>query len=274
MSDDRYWRSGVSEIADGSVFIRGYRLDDLIGASFTSTTYLLIRGELPTPEQTRVLDAVLTAVLDYALEKPGTTAARFVVSSNPNMQAGLATAVLAAGDYSLSPEATARFALKLHDEFIASGSADKAAFAQAAVERMRQRKERIPGLGHPVFKKVDPRAQALRKIAVDAGMWTETADLYEAVHVAFAALPGKAEIPINDVGMIALLCVNLGFTPEESTALAVLGTLPGVVAHISEELSSGRPIRVVPNKDVEYDVPRRAAPTSVLSCASDDSTRG
>ena len=60
-------------------------------------TYLLIRGELPTPSQVKVLDAVLSAVLDYGLEKPGTVAARFAVSANPNMPAGLAAACLSVG---------------------------------------------------------------------------------------------------------------------------------------------------------------------------------
>ncbi|MEU9329974.1 hypothetical protein AB0D91_40440 [Streptomyces canus] len=52
---------------------------------------------MPSPQDTRVLDAVLTAVLDYALRKPGTVAARRVVSANPRMVAGLAAATIAVG---------------------------------------------------------------------------------------------------------------------------------------------------------------------------------
>ena len=93
-----------------------------------------------------------------------------------------------------------------------------------------------------------PRARSPRP----AGLWGDRARLYEQVHRAFTALPGKADIPINDVGMMAVVLVELGFTPEEMTGLAVLSTLPGVVAHISEELRSGRPIRVVPEAMVDY----------------------
>jgi citrate synthase len=57
--------------------------------------------------------------------------------------------------------------------------------------------------------------------------------------------------------MLAAISVALGFTPQESTALAVLGTLPGVVAHVSEEYEAGKFGRVVPAADVAYDVPRR-----------------
>ena len=88
-----YWRSAVSRVTQDKVFVRGYDLEDLIGGlSFTAASFLLIKGRLPSPRETRVLDAVLTAVLDYALRKPGTAAARYVVSANPSMVAGLAAA--------------------------------------------------------------------------------------------------------------------------------------------------------------------------------------
>ncbi|MGW3953957.1 citryl-CoA lyase [Streptomyces sp. NPDC004752] len=252
--NEPYWRSSISRVEPEKVFIRGYDLEDLIGGmSFTSASFLLIRGRLPSPRETRVLDAVLTAVLDYALEKPGTAAARYVVSANPSMVAGLAAATLAVGKYTLATEDTARFIATAHADFLESGE-DLETFAADLVESMAARKERIPGLGHPVFKKVDPRAAILRETAVREGLWNEPAQLYEAIHRAFTARPGKADIPINDVGAMAAVLVALGFTPEESTGLAVISTLPGVVAHISEELTHGKPIRTVPGETVAYDV--------------------
>lgn len=255
--EDRYWSTQISEIRPDTVVVRGYRLDELIGLSFTTATYLMIKGRLPTRGQARVLDAILTGVLDYGLEKTGTVAARYVVSSNPQVQAGLATAVLAAGDYALATENSARFITETHAAYVAASRPDMSAYAEHVVAEAQAAKLRIPGFGHPVFKKVDPRSAVLRRIAVDAGLWTEAAQLYEAVHRAFTALPGREDFPINDIGMLAAISVALGFSPQESTALAVIGTLPGVVAHVSEELTSGTVGRVVPAKDVAYDVPRR-----------------
>ena len=83
-------------------------------------------------------------------------------------------------------------------------------------------------------------------------MWGERAQLYEAVHQVFTEEPGKADIPINDVGMMAVVLLELGFGPDEMTGLAVLSTMPGLIAHISEELQSGRPIRIVPDAMAEY----------------------
>ncbi len=254
---ERYWSTSVSKISPDSVTVRGYPLEQLIGISFTTASYLMIRGKLPTPQEASVLDAVLTGILDYGLEKAGTVAARHIVSVNPSMEAGLAAAVLGAGEFAVSPEKAAAFISQTYDNYAASGSEDMNAFAAKVVAEARQGKLRIPGFGHPVFKHVDPRGEVLRSIAVDAGLWGPPAQLYEAVHRAFIHQPGKEHFPINDVGVMAAITVALGFTPKEAAALAVIGTLPGVVAHISEELASGQGLRAIPQEQVDYDVPNR-----------------
>ena len=186
------------------MLIRGYDLESLIGGqSFTSSCFLLLRGRLPSPGEERALDAVLNAVLDYALLKPGTVAARYAVSANPSMVAGLATAVLSVGSYTLAPEDTARFVARRLRTPSGGGSLARPRPPAAIVADVRARKERIPGIGHPLFKGVDPRAQKLKQVAVAEGLWSERAELYELVHRAFVDAIGKPDIPINDVGMMA-----------------------------------------------------------------------
>lgn len=253
----KYWHTAISEIEPEHVFVRGYDLEQLIGLPFGATTYLLMRGELPTPQQTRVVDALLTAVLDYGLEKAGTVAARAVVSSNPNMQAGLAAAVLAAGEHSLAPENAAAYIAAQYAAYEGSGLTMEEYAARAVAEAKEQRL-RIPGFGHPVFRGEDPRAQKLKAIAVSEGLWSGPAELYEAIHREFVKNPKVAHFPMNDVGLIAAIAVALGFTPAETTALAVIGTLPGVAAHITEEFRSGTLVRRIPADDVDYDVPRKS----------------
>ena len=58
-----------------------------------------------------------------------------------------------------------------------------------------------------------------------------------------------------DVGMMAVVLLELGFTPEEMTGLAILSTFPGLIAHVSEELQGGQRIRVVPDEQVDYGDP-------------------
>ncbi len=117
-----------------------------------------------------MLDAVLNAVLDYALLKPGTVAARYAVSANPSMAAGLAAAVLSVGKLTLAPEDTGRFVLDAHDRYEASGRSLEEVAGEIVADA-RSRDERIPGFGHPRFKRVDPRAQRLKQVAVAGGLW-------------------------------------------------------------------------------------------------------
>lgn len=259
----RYWSSSVSTIEPETVSIRGYDLRDIIGGmSFSEAVYLLIRGNLATPQQITVFDSVLNGVLDYALQKSGTVAARYIVSANPSMAAGLAGAVLGIGKYTLAPEDTATFALEQHQRLVESGidPADDAAMdalADQIVAECRANRVRVPGLGHPVFKYEDPRAQKLKGIAQEHGVWSSIGDFYLRIHKAFTRLPGKETIPVNDVAMIALILVELGFTPDETTGVVTVSTLPGVVAHVSEELQAGRPIRIIDSEQVDYQVESR-----------------
>jgi citrate synthase len=57
--------------------------------------------------------------------------------------------------------------------------------------------------------------------------------------------------------MMAAILVDMGFTPPEMTGIALISSLPGVVAHISEELQSKVRIRVVPEETVEQPSVRR-----------------
>lgn len=253
-TDKRYWSTSVSDVEESAVYIRGYDLGDMIGKlSFASATYLLIRGRLPNAGESKMIDGILCSVLDYALKKPGTAAARFCVSSNPSMVAGLATAVLSAGEYSLAPDQTGNF---LNATFAADAS-DFEASANVLVEGMRARKERVPGLGHPVFRYTDPRAQQLKSLAIETGVWGDICEWYEAVHKAFTTQANKPEIVINEVGMMGAILAQMGFTPAEMTGLAVISTMPGVVAHISEELQSKVRIRAISDSEVDYARERR-----------------
>jgi citryl-CoA lyase len=84
----------------------------------------------------RVLDGVLSAVLDYGLEKPGTVAARFAVSANPSMAAGHAAACLSVGQHTLATEDTSRFIIETYTRFQES-PLSMGHFAEQEVARLR-----------------------------------------------------------------------------------------------------------------------------------------
>ena len=147
MSPDAYWTTAVSDVADAQVHIRGYNLSDLIGRlPFSAATYLLIRGEIPTPGQARMIDAMLCSILDYSLYKPGTAAARYAVSGNPQMTAGMAVAVLSVGEYTLAPEDTGRF---IADSYASTGTRAPSDRASTRPQRTSSPTSRREAVGSP-----------------------------------------------------------------------------------------------------------------------------
>lgn len=256
-STPSHWVSAVSDVTAEDIFIRGYPMQSLVGRlPFSAISYLLIRGEIPTPGQARMMDVILSSILDYALQKSGTLAARAIVSVNPRMTAGLSAAMLGAGEFAVSPEDTGRFIAEGVAAWKASGL-DAEAHATALVADLRAAKRRVPGFGHPVFRGVDPRAERLKAIAVENGVWGEANEWYAAVHRAFQAAANKPDLVMNDVGMLAGIMTQMGFTPAEMTGLALMSTFPGVIAHISEEMQSGAINRIVPEENVTYARARR-----------------
>ena len=75
--------------------------------------------------------------------------------------------------------------------------------------------------------------------------------------LSFAAASGKPDLVMNDVGMLAGIMAQMGFTPPEMAGLALLSTFPGLIAHISEELQSGVINRIIPDQNADYDRIRR-----------------
>jgi citryl-CoA lyase len=263
------WETAVSRVENSNVFIRGYNILDIMGRlPFSAATYLVVRGELPTPPEARVVDTVLCSILDYSLGKSGTVAARFNLSGNPQPVAAIATSVLGIGEHTIAPEAAGRFIAAGYARYRKSGQTlDK--FATSFAAELHARRERIPGFGHFDFRKIDPRAQILRQVAEEEGQWGEVCAWYDALHRGYIKKAGKPDMCINLVGMIAAVLTQLRFTPEEMTGLTVVSTIPGVIAHITEELASGARVRGLPKSDIKQRDRRRNLKTDLKSAGWD-----
>ena len=121
----------------------------------------------------------------------------------------------------------------------------------------RAAKKRVPGFGHQGFRGVDPRGESPKTIAQEQGIRGEVNDRYAGIHWAFQVAANKPGLVTNDVAMLATIMVQMGFSPAEMCGLALLSTMPGPIAHISEETQSGGRNRLVPDSHVEYVQPRR-----------------
>src|SRR5208283_3673716 len=95
-----FWKTAISRVEPNKIVVRGYNLMDLIVKySYADLTYLLWRGELPSAEHSRMMDALLTVCLEHSLNAPSVDATRFVASSGVPLQAAVSAGVAAIGDW-------------------------------------------------------------------------------------------------------------------------------------------------------------------------------
>jgi citrate synthase len=244
-SPEDWWSTSIIDMKPGSIRIRGYAIEDLIGRiGFVDMIYLMTRGELPNPDAARLLEAALTAAVDHGPQAPSIAAARMAITCGVGINNAMATAANMLGDVhgGAGEQCVAlmnAIAIRLGNEFDKQGVADAAdAELRTLVE---QGTSYVPGFGHR-FHPVDPRAPRLLSL-VDAAAARGTvsgrfAAIGRALEDALAVRKGK-RIPMNIDGATAVIYAELGFAPPLCRGLFVLSRSVGALAHAWEEMQSG-----------------------------------
>ncbi|MGQ9723215.1 MAG: citryl-CoA lyase [Candidatus Jordarchaeum sp.] len=248
-----YFKTGITDLPPGKILIRGYPLEELMGnISFAEVLYLILKGELPSKEEGKLMEAVLFGIVDHGFLSSASPPARYVVSGNPDPIHGIVSGVLSIGHFTGSPRASGEM-LKEAYQIMKSEKLSIGETAKRIITKFREKKKRIPGLGHPLYT-IDPRAARLRELAERYGKLGEYVKLMEAIHDEFVKTRGK-EIPINTDGMMAAVMAELGFDPLEMEALGVVSYLPGIIGHTIEELKTGQIVRIIPPVITQYTGP-------------------
>jgi citrate synthase len=52
--------------------------------------------------------------------------------------------------------------------------------------------------------------------------------------------------------VIRNIMVEMGFKPLQMVSVAALAVLPGILAHVIEEIEDGKPLRIVRDEDQDY----------------------
>lgn len=118
-----------------------------------------------------------------------------------------------------------------------------------------ERRGRVPGLGHPMHKSAEPRAVAVRRLAQGLDGWREHGRMLDAIEEHLAAVKGR-KIPINLAGALGAVLADLGFDPLVIGGLGALGYGMALLAHITEEIRDGVPLRIIPDAlGAHYDGP-------------------
>src|SRR6201999_2761681 len=219
---------------------------ELMGeVSFGELAYWLITLERPTPQQSRLFEAVLLGLADHGFT-PTAIAARLTWLSAPDaIQGALAAGLLGGGSRYLGvTEDTGRF---LAEVLAAAPSPlpapdDQAAWDALATHAVAARQAAgrfVPGLGHPVHKEGDPRTPRIIAIAREEGLYGPHLALFEAIGRVHPAILGK-QLPLNGAGVSGAALADLGLPLEPPRGVGRLARCAGLLGHIAEEIR--RPI--------------------------------
>jgi citrate synthase len=237
---EEWIRSAIGRSTPDSITVAGRDVaDELMGrVSFTDLAFLLVAGRLPDAGESRLFDAVLVSLTDHGLT-PTVLAARLTYTGAPeSIQGAIAAGLLGAGSVFLGPtEDTALFLRDAVDAVGLDADSDDAAIAAAAADAVAARLAggaRVPGLGHPVHKQLDPRVPRLYEIAAEGGVRGPHMRLLQAVAQAQVEQTGRL-LPINGAGAAGAALVDLGLPAELARGFAILARAAGLLGHLQEE---------------------------------------
>jgi citrate synthase len=256
--DDYHWKTSLSYTSADGIYIRGYDLVELIGnVPFPSVLYLLYTGELPEPNVTKLIDAVMVASIDHGAGAPSTLAARTAISGGAPLGAAGAAGLLSLGKFhgaavQDSMKAIQSVAALFDEGHIVAVAADR------VVAEWRQAKRRISGFGHRQHKRQDPRLTRLFGLAKEAGVSGRYLEAAQALEQALKRAVGK-DLPINIDGAMAAVLCEIGFPPELANAVFMVARITGILAHAQEEQEQMPPMRRIHPVDHGYSGPGRRA---------------
>lgn len=211
-----------SELAWSSVdriVVRGKDLPgEILGhLNLGDMAFLELTGRVPEARESKLFNAMVVTLVEHGVT-PSALAARLTYLGAPEaMQGAVAAGLLGLGSVFVgSMEGVAR----LCSEAFSAGTPDVAALLS--------RYRRVPGLGHPLHKPVDPRTVRLFEIARETGFYGKYCRLME-------SLAGEKRLTLNATGAIGALACELGLDWRCVRGLGVMARAVGLVGHLLEE---------------------------------------
>jgi citrate synthase len=219
-----------------TVSIRGKDLvTELMGkVSFTEMMLLQLTGNTPEKRQVTILDAVLVTIMEHGLV-PSAVVARLTHYGAPeSMQGAIAAGLLGVGDRFAG---TAGECAEVLAPIAAAAAAQRLEVARAAVRSYRERKRPIPGFGHTIHRKEDPRAKKLVEIVTAAGA---KGDFVQALTVLEEAVEKELgrKLVTNVSAAIGAALGEAGVPPKAVRGIVLTARCAGLAGHVYEEMNN------------------------------------
>jgi citrate synthase len=211
-------RSDLGWSTPDRITVRGKDLPtEILGRlNLGDMAFLELTGRVPDARESKLFNAMVVTLVEHGIT-PSALAARLTYLGAPEaLQGAVAAGLLGLGSVFVgSMEGAAR----LLSESISSGKDARTVVAE---------NKRIPGLGHPIHKPVDPRSVRLFELARETGFYGKYCELMEAI-------AREKNITLNATGAIGALACELGLDWKIVKGLGVMARAVGLVGHILEE---------------------------------------
>ncbi|MFA6105528.1 MAG: citryl-CoA lyase [Patescibacteria group bacterium] len=237
------WKTAITNVNDGKEIIRGQSQEKLaLEKSFTEVIWLVLKGELPSAKETKMMNAMVAMMIDHGPGSASALVTRITASTNTSLYSSVAAGVLALGGsrHGGALGAAAKFFVEHIDE------KDLATLLAS----FKKRKIYISGYGHKVLK-VDNRAEALLKIAEENGFFGKYCKFALKIKEELNKTSSK-QLPLNMDGANAAILLDMGFDQNLIDGFFIIARTPGLVAQAFEEMNSGEGLRRADESDIEY----------------------
>jgi citrate synthase len=251
MSDT--WKTAITSIKPNEIRVRGYRVDELMGArSFAEVVWLTWMGDLPDPKTAPLIEAILLASVDHGATPPSALTPRVVAGTGGNLSEALAGGCLSINAFHGGAIEGCMKALMRGVKLVRGQGLSHEDAAKQLLADLKDEGKRMPGFGHRVHK-ADPRTAQLRMLAQQGGVYGDHLKLADAIEAGFTAA-GK-ELPLNVDGCVGAVLCELGVDPLIGNAFFILPRICGMVAHFAEERTREKVMRRIDQAAAEYDGP-------------------
>ena len=242
----QWWSTEIIDMKPGVIRFRGFPIEQLMGrVSFPQMIWLMLKGDLPTPDQAALMEAALVAAVDHGPQAPSIAIGRMAVTCGLPLNGAMASAINVLDDvHGGAGEQCLELSFDLARRMDAGPS------LQAAVEAgldgfAAERGKIIPGFGHR-FHPIDPRSPRLLEL-LDAARDKNVvsgrfAEIGRGVETHMERRKGR-KIPMNIDGATAVIYAELGFSSALGRGLFILSRSVGILAHASEQSRQGGRIK-------------------------------
>lgn len=239
----------ISELGSSTateIFVRGENLTENIMGKMDlgEMMFFLLTGKKPTTEEGKLVNAMLVALVEHGLT-PSAMAARLTWLGAPeNLQGAVASGLLGVGSRFVGPVDEVACVLQetiskaLQEKNLENAPEDPSFYkplAAAIVTRYREKKQIIPGIGHPIHKPDDPRTIKLYGMAEEFGLAGAHIALQKAIRREAERVFNKV-LPINVTGAIGSILSDLNIPWQIARGFPLVSRCVGLVAHLREEL--------------------------------------